>query len=384
MEYSGWTLYDTITLVIKHSKYQTYEYPQAYLVNPKNKKQLETAIAWGTERVYELNKETGKNEVKVTKPDVVTVKNDNFTIQLLDSANSSCQGGKLSFWNCIITNEEHNIAVVVGIDANLLLNLLLQNEFSYGVCKLPVEFARMAGGVGVLTKNMKEYQEAVRDMETKKSISKKKTSKWQLGKSYKTLTIDDVYMGKLYKPFDLDYVRGPANRYTSDYYKLALRYDKKPNRTVIVDTSKLAGANIHKLSELKTKIIKVIDKNYAELDSKASKSKDPKTYISAYYLLDDTFVIQSYNLRELEKFPARQQGEFELEIDIDIDDFYKYIINHVQNRLIQIYDKYNGINISNADDFILRTDKFTLDDLNENEKRILDMVKADKDILYRL
>ena len=49
MDYKGWTLYDEITLVIKKEKnqYRGYEFPQAYIVNPKDKKQLQTAINWG-------------------------------------------------------------------------------------------------------------------------------------------------------------------------------------------------------------------------------------------------------------------------------------------------------------------------------------------------
>ena len=142
MEYQGWTLYNEVTLVIKTELTYEYKYPQAYVVDAKNKKQLETATNWGNRYNYEKDEKSGKIVKTVIPPIIKTVKNDGFTIELLDSAKGSCQGGKVSFWNCIITKEYDDIKCVVGIDANLLLTLLLQNTFTNGKCENKVQFAR--------------------------------------------------------------------------------------------------------------------------------------------------------------------------------------------------------------------------------------------------
>jgi len=213
MGYNGWTLYDEVTLVIKDescNRYR-YKYPQAFVVNTKDKKQLETARKWGTEVVPKRDKNgdyiedtSGKHVYETLKPTEVTLKNSGFNLTLYDTAGSSSQGGKLSFWNCLIEHEEHNIKCIIGIDSNLLLNVLLQNKFDNGKCLDTLSFARCSGSVGLLNENMKEYKEALKDNETKKSLSKGKTNKYQIGHIYSTLTKDDYYFGSLYTCINID------------------------------------------------------------------------------------------------------------------------------------------------------------------------------------
>ena len=130
-KYEGWNLYDKVIIVGKartvwnREKYcwETQEgIQQGYLVDPKNKKQLENAERWAETVRYEYNKELGRSEaVETVKGTVDTFDNDGFEIELLESADGSSQGGKLSFWNCKISKAGKTW--IVGINADLLLSL---------------------------------------------------------------------------------------------------------------------------------------------------------------------------------------------------------------------------------------------------------------------
>ena len=62
--YTGWTLLDEVTLVIKKKDNSfKYGYNQGFLVNPKDKKQLERAIKWGTYNKYEYTEEAEKKKL---------------------------------------------------------------------------------------------------------------------------------------------------------------------------------------------------------------------------------------------------------------------------------------------------------------------------------
>lgn len=366
MGYNGWNLMNEIILVIKTVKHKKYGYPQAYLVDPKNKKQLQSAIEWGTDEEYvkdcngkDIKDENNNYIMNINKPDVVTLSNKGFKIKLLDSANESNQGGKLSFWNCLITNEENNIACVVGINAELLLSCLLQNTFVNGRCKEEVMFARKQGNVGILTKNMKEYTEALKDVAIKKDLSKGKTSKWQLGRNYQTLHMNEVYMGDLYRPFKVDYEKYWGNK------NYILTYDEKPNKKVVYDIA--AFENYKSLSKLYDHYLKIVDENVKDLREKARK----------LYISDITYGVPvlNYGIRTLDKFPSRQQGEYELSIDMDIKDFYTGLINYVQDKVIELHKKGYPFGTVELIECIVRTDKFDENSLNEKEQYILDIIK---------
>lgn len=379
MEYSGWTLYDEVTLVIKrdeHNTYKKYDYPQAYIVDPKNKKQLQSAINWGEFKKSTYNKEKKCYDYETIAPEIITIKNEGFRIQLLDCAGESYQGGKLSFWNCLISNNEHGIEVVVGIAANLLLTLLMQNEFRYGYCEKTVCFARMAGGVGVLTKDMKEYQDAIRDMQTKKDISKKKTSKWQIGKNYITLTIDETYLGELYRPLKLDYERVNTGRYWDYQRELVLSIDEHPEKQLIAYTNQFEDKNIRSLSELKNVWLHTLDENYRGLIEKSKESK--VSNLDTYKLFSNIPLFEFNYLGDKKKLPSRQQGEYNIDIDIDLKIFYKEIIEYAQDLAIKLFEHTDKIHPMYLDKLIVRTEKFEISDLTEREQKILDLIKTSK------
>lgn len=374
-EYNGWNILDNITLVIKQEKHPRYGYPQGYVVDPRNKKQLDTAKNWGTDTKYiKVDDLKNKYDTVVLEPNIVTIENKGFTIELLDSANSSSQGGKLSSWNCLIKHLETGLECVIGIDSNLLLTFLLQNTLVNGKCNSEVILARKSGSVGVLTKNMVEYREALNDTQIKKAISKKKTSKWQIGKSYVTLTIDEIYLGELYKPFNMTYNYNRRQSYDKLYH---LVLDNEPIRRVIFNSDVLEGYERLTLSEIYSKSIEAIDKNIEKIASKNS-------YV---YLSNLTWGVPMFEygaLKQLDKFPSRQQGDIEIIIDMDLNKFYSDIINKIQNTIIKLHDDGYKMRLTDLDNILLRTTKFGMSDLSENEKKILNMMASSNDCKYMI
>lgn len=204
VEYQGWTLFDNVTIISRDEQnYHDSGFPQAYIADSSNKQQLETGRAWGnwSHGAWQKNAEGKEEWVKVTHDFVEEqFQNDGFTLTLLDCAEQSSQGGKLSFWNCLVTKDGKGW--VVGIAANLLLDVLKNCTVVEGKVVEPLLFARCKGGVGMLSKNMLAYKQAVSDMNRKASMNKGKTTKYELGKVYETTTLQNVYLGTFYQWYE--------------------------------------------------------------------------------------------------------------------------------------------------------------------------------------
>ena len=210
--YTGWKLFDKVTIVAK--KMLAYDYKtgettdkgnvQGYLVDPTNKKQLEAARNWGTTYKSIYEEVDGKRQFvdkEIIEPDEYTYDNDGFTLELHNSAEGSSQGGKLSFWNCWITAPDGN-RFLIGIAADLLLDVLKSNTVINGVVQNKLMFARCHGGVGMLSKSMNSYKDAVKDECIKKKMSSGKTKKLFPGHIYETMTEQNIYVGKMYQWYE--------------------------------------------------------------------------------------------------------------------------------------------------------------------------------------
>lgn len=361
MEYSGWTLYDEVILVIKKSlyKYRGYEYPQAYLVNPKDKKQLERAINWGTFKKYlyddngnSIKDERGYSKYEEVKPDVHTVKNEGFTVEFLDSAHESSQGGKLSFWNCLVSKDD--LKFVIGIDSQLLLHAIKESTFIKGISKETFKFARCSGGVGILHEEMKDYSNAIRDMQSKKESKKGNTSKWQLGKNYMTLTMNDLFIGEVFKPIDITY------DYSRRYYGyagvnktyLVIKKREKTNDIVTTDPSSF---NYKSFKEL-------IDKSRLALNKIDMNSKNWETDL--YYLIPSMY--STYSM--LHKMPSRKPGDIQIET---YDNYYndlQSLLDEVKEKILEKLTSENiKVNPSRLEHFIVNTKE----GLSDIDKRFL-------------
>lgn len=213
--YTGWRLTDKVIIVAK--KYNTtnvtesgeiiYDY-QGYVVDPGNKEMLNNAQRWATWTEYgPYISGKGHEWKQVHLPLEFEFTNDNFTLELEECAESSSQGGKLSFWNCRITKDDKSF--LIGIAANLLIDVLKYNTFINGKCTSSLMFARCNGNVGMLSTNMPGYQQALKDAELRKQVNKGKTSKVILGHVYETLTLKNVYLGTFYSWYEPVYEKFP-------------------------------------------------------------------------------------------------------------------------------------------------------------------------------
>lgn len=211
--YTGWKLFDKVTIIAK--RILVYDYKtgsttdtgdvQGYLVDPTNKKQLETARSWGTRNEYIYGQDENGRKILtdtiVHKPDEYTYDNDGFTLELYNSAGDSSQGGKLSFWNCWITAPDGH-KFLIGIAADLLLDVLKSSTVINGIVQDKLMFARCNGGVGMLSKSMDSYKNAVNDKAIKKKMSSGKTKKVIPGHIYETTTEQNIYVGKMYQWYE--------------------------------------------------------------------------------------------------------------------------------------------------------------------------------------
>jgi hypothetical protein len=337
MEYKGWSLYDNVTLVIRKEKTLDNTYRQAYVVDPKNKSQLKSAIKWGTleslkvdENGEVLRDENGVAIYNVVEPEVITVENKGFKLSLLNSAENSYRGGKLSFWNCLIKGD--NIPdCAIGISSDILLNILVQNKFNYGSCDKELMFARCNGGLGMLNDNMVEYKDALKDMESKAISNSHKTTKWQTGHNYITLTTDSTYIGTVVMPFDIKIRKDHKSYWYNDSVEITieLHENKENTKYLIINTDALKLNNIRTSKELIDFYKKEVEFSFYELR----------------YRLP--------NAQLLDKLPSRTMGEYTIPIDDTVIKMFNDLFEHEKEKvldLVQDKDKLKRmLNIVNGD-----------------------------------
>ena len=243
MDYQGYKLIDKIMLICRdkaehegsgdycRSNHYKNIY-QAYLVDPSNKNQLKAAQRWAEWTEYgpsHKNTETGKWEREYEiphKPVEFEFDNNGFELELLDCAGGSSQGGKLSFWNCIVTKD--NNSFVIGINSDMLLDLLKNASFEKGKCQSSLIFITQKGKVGMTVEGSETYKQCIKDKELMSTFKKMQTSKFTFGDKVSTATINEVYLGPITKYYEFDI--GQNNRYRCDvcYSYCTLRKLAKP------------------------------------------------------------------------------------------------------------------------------------------------------------
>lgn len=184
---NAWKKMDKIIIV-----YKLYS-NKAFVVDIDNENQISIAIHWAV----------GYDQK--TKPKMIETENKDFSFEIIDSADNSYNGGKLSFWMCRI--EKDGIEPFeVGINADLLVDMIRESTLINGKAQEKVFFARQGGNLGVLHENMSEYQQFVKDQILRDNIKKgKKISKWQAGWTYQSLTETAIMFGhypQIAKKFD--------------------------------------------------------------------------------------------------------------------------------------------------------------------------------------
>ena len=220
-DYQNVKIANEIIIVEKQSAYQSWVtwrkvkgqgLHQGYVVDAGNKKSLENAKHWAECREYDESLRPTKapynwDKYYASAREIPGIEhkypNGQFELTLCDSADGSSQGGKLSFWNCIITCPD-GLEVLVGINADILLELLLKNTFIDGKCQSKVWLGRIKGTqVGAFTENMELYEQAQKD-EASRQANAKADSKYVPGDIVKTLTGKDLYLGSVYQYYSFE------------------------------------------------------------------------------------------------------------------------------------------------------------------------------------
>ena len=213
-------LYDKVTLYGKNRNIYGYnqdgkyeilgETIDYYVADANDKKQNGTGEHWATDSriVYKdgvaVRDERGNFVYEEIPPIIHTTDNKDFKLAINMSAGGSSQGGKLSFWMCKITKTLEDGTVIdgnIGINQEELKDLLKESTFVNGVCQEPVAFYRISGNVGICTTTGEKYKQALKDKAEDESLKKaKKTSKWELGRVYKTKTLSSIWIGDAIHP----------------------------------------------------------------------------------------------------------------------------------------------------------------------------------------
>ena len=338
LEDKEWNLYTDLILVCKRVENKN-NYYKAYVVNPKNKKQLETAREWA--RGYRDNEVIEFN-----------FENSDFQMEILSSANGSSQGGKLSFWTCLFKKDNNKFEI--GINADLLEKLIQYTTIINGQVQETVCFCRYSGQVGVLTDNMPQYLEAKSLIKKKENLaSSKKTSKYKKGKIYETLTLSTLCLGEVEKKYE---VKPIFQEIDGQYIKakpVIVKLDKPKVYKLCVDYNKFSNYNSMKKDFETLKIENQWD------------NKNPD-----YYPLADL----------TDKNPARIEKDSDLVLDDSLSDLIEYInecIKYLEKKMYEkTYNKsywynlyLNAICISNN---IPENQMLSIEDYNNMHKDVMD------------
>ena len=230
MVYKGIKIYDKVTIVEKTTvveggyNWHGRTVNQGYVVDSGNTKMLETALKWAkwvwsdqelTNQYWEIRNKFGSSsqeaiealdKCQAAKKEMLGIvheyTNGQFEIALDEAAGSSSQGGKLSFWNCVITAPDGN-SFLIGINSELLLHLMMTTTLVNGKCQEKVWLGRIGGTqVGVFTEDMEDFKQAKLDEQQRQAV-KSSSSKYNAGDIIKTLTEKELYLGSVYQYYKI-------------------------------------------------------------------------------------------------------------------------------------------------------------------------------------
>lgn len=223
LNYQGFNIPEKIIIVRKEicewtngKSHGTGEY-QGYAVPADNKSMLESALSWANcEKEWVDGERVWKDREKY----ITEYANGAFELSLTSAAPNSSQSGKLSFWDCTITAEDGQ-KYLIGINADLLCALLLNATFVNGKCASRVWLGRQKGRVGAFTETMDEFIQAKKDAELR---NRKMSTKYEPGQRVFTKTGEQVYLGEMYKRFEIESIR--TDSWRPSYQENIIFYDK--------------------------------------------------------------------------------------------------------------------------------------------------------------
>ena len=192
-DYKGIKIPDKIIIVENMHK-------QGYVVLPESKSSLESAINWGTQRLYTWDSTQRCIDNGTFDAIVNEYENGHFKVKLYESAGYSSQGGKLSFWNCTIVAPD-NKEYIIGINSELLLKLLKNTTVVNGEVQGTVWLGKEKTNTGIYLPHMDDFKQArVEDV----IRATKQTSGYKPGDIVKTLNSTEIYLGTMWQYIDTD------------------------------------------------------------------------------------------------------------------------------------------------------------------------------------
>lgn len=329
-----------LVIVLKDDNMHGYEYPQAYVVDPSSKSQLDSARNWASKVKYDDL--TGDSYT--TDPIEIYTENKDFKLTFLMSAGQSSQGGKLSFWNCLIEKEAENLHAIIGIEQWWLVQMLRKSHVEMGKVQESLSLVKGVGTAGVVHPGMDEWAE-LNKVET---IQKRpKTTKWQLGTSYVTDSgqAEDMYICDMYKVVD-----------TED----KIRKDTQKNGfmpVMVMDTYITFGVPAVK------KNMTIPISNYSSIDMEAKSKIETLLdfWDNCYNIALNTPSINQYGSelnrilpqfgwggKALDKFTSRSVGKYSLDASN---------VDKIQDKVSDILTRYRELNI----DFMKHGGKLSID-----------------------
>lgn len=342
-----------IVLVVKNNESTgRCNVPQGYLVIPNNDKQLASAREWGY--CYEQDKLGNTRKVE---PFEYYLDNKDFKVTIVEEAGSSSQGGKLSFWNCLV--EQGEVKAKIGIDQTSLLELIKGSTIVNGQITAGCSLFKSstAGAIHPGMDNWGGYE----DGENKA----KKTTKYKLGHIYESKTQSGVYLGEIW-------VWGTINASWESGIGRVSKIDilDKPISRHIVLELGFNGLD-SKVTNGEIKSVGDIYKDSIELANTKRMDINNLSYLS---------ILGSYWCGEYDKLPARYESDTTIEADNAADELTSYIKYFRDKALQNNKEELDNDEILN---FILTTAKGNELELSESDiEKILAKVTVNTTITF--
>lgn len=201
MAYNYWKMMDKVGVAVTSQEPETWrgkEQFDGYIFDANDEKSKDSAVEWA--RRYDDRWDKDKETI-IHEPNVHIFDNEGFTVTILDSAGGSSQGGRLSFWKCKV--EKDGVEFIVGVNDAILADLIRNSDMEKGRVKQEVMFARRGGQPGFIHEGMEAYAEATADMKRKADMkAAKKTSKWEQGGVYSSITMAHVCLGEVWDHYE--------------------------------------------------------------------------------------------------------------------------------------------------------------------------------------
>lgn len=226
MTYKNWKLMDKITVAVRTKP--NYNGFTGYVVEAGDEKAVESAKDWAEDYDWDREKQ---EKSKIYEPSVYTFDNKDFSVRIIDSAGGSSQGGRLSFWSAEV--EKDGVKFTIGVNDAILADLIRNSHIINGVVQEKVMFARKGGQPGLIHEGMDSYKDAVADMKHKSEMkSAKKTSKWEIGGVYSSITKTDVCLGEVWDTME-EVQEETGDSWYNRRTKTVLRKRKAPKKVYI-------------------------------------------------------------------------------------------------------------------------------------------------------